>query len=170
MSEINIKDMTIEQLKDVKKQAQEAIERMERKPLAWKPKVGEKYWYPVADGTKSGPRWADDLFDNRLYNQGNCMSEDLATYTIKTRSILHQIHEWIDENDAERGGRFIVGEDDNWFIVYESSCDKLRIDFMSYFVFSQLPFFSSAEKAQACIDEIGDDIKCLFTQYVEVSE
>ena len=168
--ELNIKDMTAEQIADAKAQIEAWEARQQVKKLAWKPEVGEEYTYPCGDGNKEYYGWADDSVDNNSYKHGNVMNDELADYTVKTRAILHQIHEWIDENDAERGGRFIVGER-NYQIIYIAYNDELNdeLDILSgaHTMYNPLiPCFSCVEKINECVEEIGEErIKLLFKRY-----
>ena len=162
---INIKDMTAEQIADAKAQIKAWEARQSVKKLAWKPEVCEEYWYPCADGSTNVDEWLDSRWDNGCYEQGECVTEDLATYTIKTRAIIHQIHEWIDENDSERGGRLFVGED-NWVLCYNVVGDVLDASCSITFITSTLPAFSSYDKSLQCIKDIGEErIKLLFKRY-----
>lgn len=164
--ELNIKDMTAGQIADAKAQIKAWEARQKVKKLAWKPDVGEKFWYPCADGSTDVDEWLDNQWDNRCYEQGNVMTNELAAYTIEVRAIIHQIHEWIDENDAERGGRFIVGKS-NYYIEYNADFDALEINCSTELIVNPLmPTFSTSGKLGKCINTIGEErIKLLFKRY-----
>ena len=163
--ELNIKDMTAEQIADAKAQIEAWEARQSVKKLAWKPEVCEEYWYPCIDGSTDVGEWLDRQCDNRCYKQGSVMTNELADYTIKTRATIHQIHEWIDENDSERGGRFFVCEN-NWILRYDVVDDGLDASCCISFITSTLPSFSSPEKVNQCIKDVGEEnIKLLFKRY-----
>ena len=163
--ELNIEDMTAEQIADAKAQIEAWEARQQVKKLAWKPEVGEEYTYPCGDGNKEYYGWADDSVDNNSYKHGNVMNDELADYTIEVRAIIHQIHEWIDENDAERGGRFIVGER-NYQIKYDALNGHVFTSRNAFLITSILPAFSSYDKSLQCIKDIGEEnIKLLFQRY-----
>ena len=162
----NIKDMTAEQIADAKAQIEAWEARQQTKKLAWKPEYGEHYTCAHANGSKNWFMWDNSNGDNDYYKQGSVMTKELADYTIETRAIIHQIHEWIDENDAERGGRFIIGED-SYQIIYRADEDELDVWYATYFICNPLiPCFSSIEKLRQCVKDVGEErIKLLFKRY-----
>ena len=166
---LNIKDMTAEQIADAKTQIEAWEARKQVKKLAWKPEVGQEYHFPRLDGSMCVDEWIDSQWDNRCYEQGNVTTNELAAYTIEVRAIIHKIHEWIDENDAERGGRFIVGER-NYQIKYDALNGHVFTSRNAFLITSILPAFSSYDKSLQCIDDVGEDnIKLLFKRYDIVS-
>ena len=164
--ELNIKDMTAEQIADAKAQIEAWEARQKVKKLAWKPEKYKTYWAIALDGSSVRYVWNDDNQDTGCYVTDNCHETNkLCKAERERRRVLHQIHEWIDENDAERGGRFIVSEN-NWILCYNVVGDVLDASCNFTFITSTLPPFSSPEKALQCIKDIGEErIKLLFKRY-----
>ena len=164
---IDIKNMTQDQIDDLKVQIEAfEVKKMPQK-LAWKPKHTEDYF---GIDYRGGSRTFRNNYQPYIYsmaNVDNCFqTPELRDAELERRQILHRIHEWIDENDAERGGRFIVGGY-NYVIEYYVDSDTLSLDYYRNLITNPLiPCFSSAEKRAQCIEDIGEDnIKLLFKRY-----
>lgn len=166
MNEITIKDMTKEQLLELQEQVNKQLAEPERKPLVFMPAIGEKYWMAYTRGEVGGEINAHDDFDISVTEIGGAhRTQEEAFEELARRTALVKLKSWIDENDSERGGRFIAGET-NYSICYDVEEDELNYSVAWGVVYTTLPYFSSEQKVKQCIKDIGDNIKCLFTQFV----
>lgn len=163
-----IKDMTEWQIADLEAQIKAWRKEKEHKPLAWKPKKGDKYYIMQNFGSPHCQTWAKDSLDKSAYAIGNVFpNRELAEAEIKRRQVKRQIEELIDRYDSEHGGSFIVGEYNCYFMYYvDGEEDHIVIGDTRYSKVNNLPCFSSNEVAERILEEIGEDnIKLLFTEY-----
>ena len=162
-----IKNMTEEQITDLKAQIADWEKAKERKPLVWKPKRGDKYVAIDSFGDINFPKWDDDSMDKKAFAMGNCFkTKELAEAELKRRQVVRQIEELVDKYDPERGGAFGPGAD-NYTFKYDVVGDSIDVAWGSRFLPNPIiPTCSSKEIAYRILEEVGEDnIKLLFMKY-----
>ena len=161
-----IKNMTDAQLDDLEAQIAELRKAKERKPLAWKPQCGGSYNVVGDYFGINHPRWTGDFMDNGAYTQGNCFpTKELAEAELERRKVVREIEELVDKYDSERGGAFIVGEE-NYTFHYGVEEDKVHTTWDVVVRNPLIPYFSSKKVAQRILDEIGEDrVNLLWGKY-----
>lgn len=156
-----------EQIKE-HEQAIEKLKAVERKAL--KPEWGDDYAVLTGYGDVQARVYIDDNYDKGRLAIGNCFRTELeaerARDNLKT---IKAIKDWIAENDIEALSLDWNDADVPKFsFCYNHRMKKVFIHVYRVIQYSQLPHFSSKEKAEACLEFIGENkIAALYGVYDE---
>ena len=142
----------LEIIKEEMKKLQSRIEELEKhqeNPTAWTPKDGEGIYILYPDGEITFAKYFDGVkITTKRLNQGNIFpTKEAAEWEREHRKVLHEMKRYTKE--------FVHGEV-NYDICYDHDEERVLID--AWFSNQHtLFFFESEEKAQACIDAIGEE-------------
>lgn len=140
----------LEKIKEEMKGLQDRIEELEKQqgnPTVWTPKDGESMYTLFASGTIMSGIYDEKVDMDRL-NQGSLFpTEEEAVWEREHRKVLHEMKQY---------AREFVRKEDNCSIYYDYESEIIRIQYW-YIAQHALLYFDSEEKAQACIDAIGEE-------------
>lgn len=122
-------------------------EKVGEKPIRWKPRAGEQFYFVAKDCTVYGYSWGDYAIDRRTRNSYNCF---------KTMEEAEQARDlWLAERELRS-----LADDGNYYITYNES--KFEVGSFSFIRFSPY-YFSTEEKAQQAIKQLGEEkLKLIF--------
>jgi len=151
----------IAELKLQKEAIDKQITELEKEPIRWKPKNGERYYVPINPCLDYcfDCIWYNDGYDNNCYDLGNCYQTreeaiekgNVEYYTKKFKEMSDVTDEmWNDYNCMK------------CFACYDYPLKKIMFS-DSYGVKDANSYFTSKAKLLEAIAEIGEDN---FTKYV----
>ena len=159
--DINIKDLSEEQRKDLQKQLEEYEE--EEKTVG-DLAIWDTYWFIRACGDISGPSWQNDYIDNDRRKLGNFfLTKEEARKESERRRVIGKVNKKIDElndgwepdwEDYDQTKYSICYCSDNK--KFRETCTYSRKDSM------HLNYFKSQDIAEQIIDEMKDELKIIF--------
>ena len=168
-----IKNMTEEQITDLKAQIADWEKAKERKPLVFRPATRQTY-FAIADEGHGVERYSNfnPVMTNNMIANGDCFeTQELAEAELKRRQVVRQVEELADKYDPERGGAFVVGGN-NYTYRYDVKEDTVKLCWWCSSISNpMLPNFSSRAIAGRILEEVGEDnIKLLFMKYPIIME
>lgn len=133
-----------------------------QKSVRYKPQIDERYWYVDAEGIVSSYGWENDNIDNEIFAFNNCFpTKEEAEAVAKKKRVLAKMEIFAKEhNEGEIDWDNI--NQPKYIISYSYHESILRISDMYYVFDFGSVYFTSKEVAQACIDELGDEIISAF--------
>lgn len=152
------------ELKDVEIENGEiTIVEPEKKATGWeRVKKDSEYCYWCGDDRVDKLRENYLTTDNNLYRLANYFSsEELFKNISRMQTLQRQMFKWQAENDI------IINLNSNkkWCILYNSEVNPnihINVSIPNY---GFLPYFSSKEKAQECIEVFKDELEWLFKEF-----
>lgn len=143
----------LEQIKEAIANLQREIEELERQqknnPTAWTPKNGEEIYILYSDGEIGEALYSSDskTCTKRLKQGSLFPTKKAVEWEREHRKVLHEMKAFARE--------FVCGET-NYSICYNNKDAHINTWSWSFRQFDAL-YFESEEKAQACIDAIGEE-------------
>lgn len=136
----------------------------EAKPVRYKPKKYVGYWFINTGGEANQTMWYDTDFDNRVFALNNCFpTEEEAEAAAKKKRVLAKVEIFAKEhNNGEINWK--NARQSKYAITYDYHSSKLLVLNVRYALDVGSVFFTSKEVAQACIDEMGDEIISAFVE------
>lgn len=148
------------ELKDVEIENGEiTIIEPEKKATGWD--FSTRPYYITAAGVTGG-KWLNCDGMDKIYKTANAFSSEELTESInRMQTLQRQMFKWQAENDI------IINLNSNkkWCILYNSEVNpNIHIN-VSISNYGFLPYFSSKEKAQECIEVFKDELEWLFKEF-----
>lgn len=133
---------------DVLKQRISELEYHARKEQEF-PQDGDGYWYIGLFGAILRGNWAGDAGGTHLLTVGNIFKTDQeAVFALEKLKV---------EVELRKYSRPFIEEEDNHFMVFDTSDESIDIWSMSYSKAQGIIHFESKAKAQQAIESVGEE-------------
>lgn len=134
-------------------------EELEVKSKAWKPKLGEKYWYIDENVELDEDVWINSEYFERIYAIGNCFkTKEDCEFAIERLKVIKELERFAEENNERIEWCNSIDNDANkkWHISYDYDNSKLFADY-TYVCKHNDIYFSSKYISQKAIGTIGEE-------------
>lgn len=158
---LNLENLTEEERKTLMKLVEKGNKP---KPKRCKPQEGEQYWFVDTDGMVNSYVWNNSSFCNDMFAFNNCHpTEEETEVAAKKKRVIAKMEIFAEEhNECE-----IDWRNDNqpkYTVNYDYSYPNLRTCKIYHTLDLGAVYFTSEEVAQACINELGDEIIAAFVE------
>lgn len=102
--------------------------------------------------------------DLQKYKDADYFTEKtLALNISRMQTLLRQMFRWQAENDVS--DVLDINNRIKYYLIFEAKYDRIDVSNTQYCHYGFLPYFSSKEKAQKCIEAFKDELMWLFKEF-----
>lgn len=144
------------------------LEEIEPEGKAWKPEMGEVYWFVRSTNTPSWSCWSGDVADRYSWARSNCYktqaeAEEAAKVLKEKEDALTTVLTYIRENFGDFVPDWANEYQDKWSFYYDYGEDEFDVNYNSnYQEAITLPYLETREQCEELISKFDKELKIIF--------